>query len=409
MAEDAVDIAEPRVLPRTLAGATVLQIVPALRNTAQVRTTLGAARALVHVGARAIVAGETGEMVDELKSFGGEWLPFSTTHLNRSRLRANAQVLDKFVTAERVHIVHAKSTGAARSAAAAANRSRICLVADIPDLPGRRLWLAAFYLGDIGRADRLISHSLYSARPFITRHRIPPERVSVIPRSIDLAAFNPSKVSSGHVTALRRSWGIPSGMRVVLVPGPIAPANGQIHLVHAARILADDGTTGVTFVLAGDDRRHRRYVRKFWKRARAERVEPLFRMIGHYPNMPEAYAAADIVVIPYTKAPLYGHVVAEAQAMARPVIATSVGPLPENMLTQPRATDGSHTGWEVPPADTGALAQALAEALALDPAAYRAHSARARQFAEYMFSPQRAAAATLEVYASLLEADDSRA
>ena len=48
---------------------------------------------------------------------------------------------------------------------------------------------------------------------------------------------------------------------------------------------------------------------------------------------------------------------------------------------------------------------AIATALALDADAYRAHAARARQFAEYMFSPQRAAAATLEVYASLLEAE----
>ena len=39
------------------------------------------------------------------------------------------------------------------------------------------------------------------------------------------------------------------------------------------------------------------------------------------------------------------------------------------------------------------------------PTAYRAHAARARQFAEYMFSPHRAAAATLEIYASLLEAE----
>ena len=43
---------------------------------------------------------------------------------------------------------------------------------------------------------------------------------------------------------------------------------------------------------------------------------------------------------------------------------------------------------------------------ALDPDDYRAHAARARQFAEYMFSPGRAAAAILEIYASLLEAGD---
>ena len=39
------DSSEQRVLPRTLAGATVLQIVTALRETPQVRTTISAARA----------------------------------------------------------------------------------------------------------------------------------------------------------------------------------------------------------------------------------------------------------------------------------------------------------------------------------------------------------------------------
>ena len=45
-------------------------------------------------------------------------------------------------------------------------------------------------------------------------------------------------------------------------------------------------------------------------------------------------------------------------------------------------------------------------ALALEPDDYRAHCARARQFAEYTFSPNRAAAATLEIYASLLESPE---
>ena len=37
--------------------------------------------------------------------------------------------------------------------------------------------------------------------------------------------------------------------------------------------------------------------------------------------------------------------------------------------------------------------------------AYRAMAARARQFAEYMFSPQSVAAATRAVYTSLLARD----
>lgn len=406
MAISATDIAEARVLPRTLAGATVLQIVPALRDTSQVRTTIGAARALIRVGARAIVAGERGELVDELKSFGGEWLPFASNTISPPKLRANAEALDKFVAAERVDIVHAKNAGAAWSALVATDRNGIHLITDLPDLPRARMWLATVYLGALSRGDRVISHSMFNARPMIARHRIPIERVSVVPRSIDLAYFNAANVPADRVTTLRRAWGIPTGVRIVLVPGRVAPWNGQLTLIAAARILTEGGMRGVTFVLVGDDRRHRRFARRFWKQARAEGVDALFRMVGHHSDMPAAYAAADLVVVPYTAPPVYGRVVAEAQAMSLPVIATSVGPLPENMLTPPRMAEELRTGWDVPPGDAVALAGAISEALALDDDAYRAHAARARQFAEYVFSPQRAAAAALEIYASLLDADE---
>ncbi|MBM3527482.1 MAG: glycosyltransferase family 4 protein [Alphaproteobacteria bacterium] len=403
MAIDAADVAETRVLPRTLAGATVLQIVPALRDTSQVRTTIGAARALVQVGARAIVAGERGDLVDDLKAFGGEWLPFASTTFNPAKLRANAAALDRFVAAERVDIVHAKNAGAAWSALVATDRNSICLITDLPDLPRRRMWLASIYLGALSRGDRVISHSMYNARPMIARHRIPVERVSVIPRSIDLEYFDPATIQTDRIAALRRAWGIPSGMRIVLVPGRIAPWNGHMTLVHAARLLSDNGFTDVTFVMVGDDRRHRRSARAFWKRAQEQNVDALFRMVGHHEDMPSAYAAADLVVVPYTSAPVYGRVVAEAQSMARPVVATTVGPLPENMLAPPRIAEELRTGWDVPPGNPTALARALADALSLDDSEFRAMAARARAFAQYMFSPHRAAAATLEIYASLLE------
>ena len=61
----------------------------------------------------------------------------------------------------------------------------------------------------------------------IERYKIAPDRVSVIPRAIDTAKFSPAAVSADRVAALRRTWGVPPQMRVVLVPGRIAPWNGQ--------------------------------------------------------------------------------------------------------------------------------------------------------------------------------------
>jgi glycosyltransferase involved in cell wall biosynthesis len=73
------------------------------------------------------------------------------------------------------------------------------------------------------------------------------------------------------------------------------------------------------------------------------------------------------------------------------------------MLTPPRVPENLRTGWAVEPGNPQQLAAAISSALALETASYRALATRARQFAEFMFSPEGAAAATLEVYASLLQ------
>ena len=404
MAIKADDIVGARVLPRTLAGSTVLQIAPALHDDAAAHATLDIARALVHAGARSIVAAARGALVDELKSFGGEWLPFASATLNPLRLRRNARRLAGFAIEQRVDVIHAKNPGAAASARLAIGAR---LVTDLPDLPRRGMTLATLHMKALAGSNRVIASSLFNAGPIIERYRIPPERVSVVPHSIDTSVFDPTQVRPPRVAALRQAWGIPSGIRIVLVPGHIEPDHGQIHLIETARALIASRHRGVTFVLAGDDRRHRRYVWAIRKQAQDAGVETLFRIAGHVADMPAAYAAADVVVTPDVAPPVDGRVLAEAQAMARPVIASSIGPLPENVVAPPRMPDELRTGWLVPPGEPAELARAIAVVLSLDAPAYRALAARARQYGEFMFAPRRVAAATLAIYASVLETESS--
>jgi glycosyltransferase involved in cell wall biosynthesis len=133
-------------------------------------------------------------------------------------------------------------------------------------------------------------------------------------------------------------------------------------------------------------------------------IDMLCRMVGHCADMPAALAIADVVVVPALQPPLAGRA-AEAQAMGRPVVATTVGVLPENVLCPPRMRDDLRTGWLVRPGNVGELARAVASVLALDVTAYAALSARARQFAEFVFSPQSVAEAIRGVYTSLLARD----
>ena len=105
------DYGERQLSPRTLAGATVLQIVPALREEPVARTAVDVAHALLQYGARALVAADDGPLVAELKAFGGEWIPFVNATVNPFKLRKNARLLEELIAHERIDIIHAQSIG----------------------------------------------------------------------------------------------------------------------------------------------------------------------------------------------------------------------------------------------------------------------------------------------------------
>jgi glycosyltransferase involved in cell wall biosynthesis len=178
-----------------------------------------------------------------------------------------------------------------------------------------------------------------------------------------------------------------------------------MNVIDAARIIIGNGSRNIAFVFAGEETRHPRYARALRKQARMHGIDTLCRFVGHCADMPAALAAADVVVVAALEPPLSGRAAAEAQAMGRPLVTTTVGVLPENVLTPPRMKDELRTGWLARPGNVGELARAIGSALALNVTAYEALGARARQFAEFMFSPQSVAEAIRGVYTSLLARD----
>jgi glycosyltransferase involved in cell wall biosynthesis len=394
-----------RVPRRSLAGATILQIVPAMSEEPRSRAAVNVAFALLQAGARALVGAADGPLVGELRACGGEWVDLPNETVNPFRLRRNARTLENLIAAERIDIVHAQSAGGAWSARVAAARIAVWLVTTLPDAPvaGRR-WPESIAAA-LAQADRIIAPSIYAATPVMEHYRVANDQITVIPREIDTAGFDPLAVSPERSEGLRRAWKIPSFARIVLVPGRVAPWNGQIIVPDVLRALAEEGLEGVVFTIVGEHATHRHYAREIMKQARERGVDRLLRLTGHCPDMPAAFAAADLVAVTAVEPPLLGSVVAQAQAMARPVVTSDVGVLPEHVLVPPRMPEDLRTGWVVGPADSIGLAHALKLALELGPTEYQAMAARARQFAEYMFSPQSAAVATRAVYMSLLARD----
>lgn len=394
-----------RLRPRTLAGATVLQIVPELRDDAATRIALGNVRALQQAGARAIIAADSGPLINAVQAIGAEWLPLASDTVNPMRLRRNVRSLEHFATTERIDIVHAFGAPAAWAARAAAARLPVWSVTSLPDAPLRRSPVAQFFDSALIRSDRIIATSAYAARPWVARYRISADRIAIIPHAVDTAVFAPSAVAPERIAAIRNAWATAPADQTILVPGSLASGTTQQILIEVARTLFNGGARNIVFICAGKHPTGRGAGEDFSRRARARGVEPLFRIVPAPRDLPAALAAAHIVLVPPREPPHLGRLVVQAQAMGRPVVVSAVGVLPENMVAPPRMEEALRTGWLVKADNVASIGRALTLALSLDRAAYQAMAARARQFAEFVFSPDSVAAATRAVYTSLLARD----
>jgi glycosyltransferase involved in cell wall biosynthesis len=197
-------------------------------------------------------------------------------------------------------------------------------------------------------------------------------------------------VSAERVIRLAREWQLPDGVQVVMLPGRLTRWKGQLVLVDAvARLERRD----LRCLLVGTG--EGRYRQQLLETIARKGLGGLFQVIEDCRDMPAAYMLADVVVSASTRPEGFGRIIAEAQAMGRPVVATDHGGAREIVR------DGE-TGWLVAPADADTLAQALAGALALPPAERLALAQRSIAHMRAHFTTQAMTGRTLAVYEEIL-------
>jgi glycosyltransferase involved in cell wall biosynthesis len=177
--------------------------------------------------------------------------------------------------------------------------------------------------------------------------------------------------------------------RLVCV-GRLIPIKGHLVLMRAlAR--ARERTPGITLDVAG--RGPLAPALKVY--ARELGLEDAIRFLGFVSPVEEALEGGAIVVVP-SVGEGFGMVALEAMERARPVIASSVGGLPEIVADR-------ETGLVVPPADVDALANAIV-ALATDLPRAAQMGAAGRVRALEQFTPERCVERIEELYVRALVA-----
>ncbi|EKV27702.1 Glycosyltransferase [Caenispirillum salinarum AK4] len=392
--------------PHQRAGATdaptILQVLPRLETGGVERGTIEIAEGIIAAGGRAVVASEGGRMVRELDRMGAEHVTLPLASKNPLVMRKNVNRLKALIRDKDVKIVHARSRAPAWSARAAARALGVPFVTTFHgtynlgkglERPFKRIYNAVMADGDA-----VIAISDFIRDHIAITYGVSGARVTVIPRAVDVARFDPDRVSQERLIQLATRWRLPDGVPVILLPGRLTRWKGQELLIRA---LARMKTRPVRCLLVGSDQGRTAYREGLEDLIARLELRDTVHLVGECDDMPAAYKLSDVVVSASTDPEAFGRVVAEAGAMGRPVVAPNHGAAPE--IVKP----GGETGWLFWPESADDLARALDEALVLDESGRAALKDRAMTRVRENFSKDRMVDATMDVYRRMLGLDAS--
>jgi glycosyltransferase involved in cell wall biosynthesis len=182
---------------------------------------------------------------------------------------------------------------------------------------------------------------------------VPVERVTCVATGVDLGRFRP-----GAPATLREELGLGPEVALVGMISVLRSWKGHATFFDAAAHLLKEMPRPVHFVIAGDgpgrDELKRRADEAPWRGK--------VTLLGHRDDVPGVLASLDVLVLPSFAHEGIPQIILQAQAMARAVVATTVGGIPEVVQ------DGVN-GLLVPPLDPVALAEKVG--LLLDDPALR--------------------------------------
>jgi glycosyltransferase involved in cell wall biosynthesis len=372
----------------------VLQILPSLISGGAERGTVELAGALVEAGWASYVASGGGPLEREIARAGATHLTLPLASKNPLVMRRNTVGLARLIRQFGVDVVHARSRAPAWSACAAAHATGRRFVTTFHNAYGARTALKRRYNSVMARGDRVIAISDFVADHAANVYGVSRDRLRTIPRGVDLAVFDPNRVSAQRIINLAGQWRLPDGMSVVMLPGRLTRWKGGLDFIEAVAKL---GRRNICCVLAGSEQRPG-FRRELEVAVRDTGAAGGFRIVEECRDMPAAFMLADVVVSASRDPEGFGRVIVEAQAMGRPVIATNHGGARETVVPEV-------TGWLVPPRDPAALAAAINEALSLGADERQQLGGRARAHIATNFTREAMCARTIEVYEELLARD----
>lgn len=297
----------------------IVQLLPELNEGGVERGTVELNRELVKRGVESIVISAGGKLVAQLEADGGQHVMFDACSKNILTAPSRIYRLRKLLRQLNPDVLHARSRVPAWLTYFANKKLHVPLVTTVHGFNSVNRYSKIMTCGD-----HIICVSGAIKDYIQTHYQVPNEKITVIPRGVDLALFDPETVNFNFIQQFKQEYAL-EGKFVVSSVGRITQLKDFETFIRGV-VTAKEKIPNICGLIVGGVRQDKQgYYNQLKTLIRELHAEEYIRFTGSQSKIAEIYSLSDLVVICSKKPESFGRTAAEAIAMGTPVIATAHG------------------------------------------------------------------------------------
>lgn len=304
----------------------VLQLLPELNEGGVERGVVELNREYVKEGLDSFVISAGGKLENQIKKDGGTHIKFDVCSKNIFTIFSRISKLKKILKKINPDIIHVRSRVPAWLVFLANKSLRFKVVSTVHGFNS-----VGFYSSIMQKMDAVICVS-NSIKEYIQKNYNTNEnKITVIPRGIDLEVFNPQNIDKDFIGNFKIKYKLEDKFIVTSV-GRVTQLKDYETFIKAISLVKNDKPNIVGLIVGGVRSDKEEYLHSLKKLIKELNLRENILFTGSQSKIAEIYDLSDVVVSSSKKPESFGRAVAEAIALNTPVIATNHGGVKDIIL-----------------------------------------------------------------------------
>jgi glycosyltransferase involved in cell wall biosynthesis len=297
----------------------IVQLLPELNEGGVERGVIELNREYVKLGIESYVISNGGKLSNQIALNGGNYMKFDVCSKNIFTSFSRINNLKKILKDIKPDIIHVRSRVPAWLVYFANKSLKIKVVSTVHGFNS-----VSFYSKIMTKADSVICVS-NSIKEYIQKHYNTPEnKITVIPRGIDLELFNPENIDDKFIKDFKEKFNLDNKFIVSSI-GRITQLKDYETFIKAIKIIKKEMPNIVALIVGGVRSDKEDYLNSLKNLIKELNLEDNIIFTGSQSKIEQIYALSDVVVSSSKKPESFGRAVAESIAMNTPVVASNHG------------------------------------------------------------------------------------